>query len=1078
MKIRQPDALYGEFCPVCKGDFGSFEIDKGLCQYRKHPLLPSRLEEELKNLDNLFTKLLGSSMRNLQRLWALRVLNHISFPITAPTGTGKTVFGLIISLYLAEYKKKKSYLIFPTSILVKENHERLINFLKKAGFKLKIIAYHGDINEKEKEILKQKITDFEYDILITTNQFISKNFNLLRGKRFDYIFVDDVDALLKASKNVEKVLLLLGVKPSEIKNKQALPGVKRGTLMVSTATAKPGKSAELFFNILGFRVGIFQNLVRNIEDKYVKQKSKNLLLEILRILQDGGLIFASREEELYKLHDFLKEHGIKVGLAISKKKKDLEDFASGKINILLGVATSYGVMVRGLDYPERIKFAIFYGIPSVRIPLHVESPGEKLTHFLKTLLGNKFDENKTLRENLAGISKESLMERGIFVEDEYLVFPDITTYIQASGRTSRMYQGGITKGLSIVMDTPEKIDIFIKRATLKNILFAELNLTELKSLKKLLDEDRRKLRTKTKEEEIINPYLFIVESPNKVRQIASFFGKPNIIATEHGWIYEVTTGNHVLIIAPSFGHVSDLSVKRGLHGIETEKNNFKFIFTPIRKCKNCSYTFTDNYKVVKNEMVCPRCESRDIVDSFHHINFLRTLSYHTGNVIIATDPDREGEKIAWDLRNLLYPYAKSIKRSEFHEVTREAILEALTNLKEFDLERVKAQFVRRAEDRWLGFELSSFLQAYFKDKNLSAGRAQSPVLGWIIERTLESLKKKKFLHLKKYGVELPVEKEITGHKVKVNITLLEKEETTIQPPIPYSTDTLLEDANRILGMDTKETMASLQRLFEAGLITYHRTDSTAISNKGIEIARRLLEEEFSFRKYTGRGAHEGIRITKPIKTQDIKANFEEFTFSRFITEKDLDVYNLIERRFLAAFAPAATLIRATYRIEVIDISTIEDERYVKILNPGFLKYYPYRISIKDKLPEGEYETEVEIRERPLAYPYTEAEIVRLMKNKGIGRPSTYSTIISRLLERQYVKKAGSRLLSTERGETVHSLLSEYFGEYISEEVTYKLEEMLDKIEDKEMDFGDALKKLYHEIVEVMTRKERILRESL
>ena len=162
----------------------------------------------IKKLDNLFIKLLGSSMRNLQRLWALRVLNYISFPITAPTGTGKTVFGLIISLYLAEYKKKKSYLIFPTSILVKENHERLINFLKKAGFKLKIIAYHGDINEKEKEILKQKITDFEYNILITTNQFISKNFNLLRGKRFDYIFVDDVDALLKASKNVEKVLSL------------------------------------------------------------------------------------------------------------------------------------------------------------------------------------------------------------------------------------------------------------------------------------------------------------------------------------------------------------------------------------------------------------------------------------------------------------------------------------------------------------------------------------------------------------------------------------------------------------------------------------------------------------------------------------------------------------------------------------------------------------------------------------------------------------------------------------------------------------------------------------------------------
>jgi len=1076
MKIQQPDALYGEFCPICKGNYGLPEMEKGICRYQRRPLLPVHLEKELENIDSLFRKLLGSSMRNLQRLWALRVLNHISFPVTAPTGTGKTVFGLIMSLYLSRYKKK-SYLIFPTSVLVKENHERLVNFSKKAGLKPRIIAYHGDINEKEKETLRQQIADREYDILITTNQFIARNFKLLKGKKFDYIFVDDVDALLKASKNVEKVLLLLGVKPMEIKNKQALPGVKRGTLMVSTATAKPGKSAELFFNLLGFKVGVFQNFVRNIEDRFVKEKSKELLLKIVKILKDGGLIFASREKELQELFTFLKENNINVGLATSKKKKDLEDFASGKINILLGVATSYGVMVRGLDYPERIKFAIFYGIPSVRVPLHVESPGEKLTHFLRTLLGNKFDENKTLRENLAGIPKESLMERGIFVEDEYLIFPDITTYIQASGRTSRMYQGGITKGLSIVMDAEEKINVFAKRAAFKNILFTELDLSELNELKKILEEDREKLKTIIKEEEIINPYLFIVESPNKVRQIASFFGKPNIIATEQGWIYEVTTGNHVLIIAPSFGHVSDLSVKRGLHGIETRKKNFRFIFTPIRKCKNCGYTFTDNYKIVNNEILCPRCESRDIVNSFDHINFLRTLSYHAGNVIIATDPDREGEKIAWDLRNLLSPYAKSIRRSEFHEVTRGAILEALQDLKEFDIDRVKAQFVRRAEDRWLGFELSSFLQAYFNDKNLSAGRAQSPVLGWIIERTHESLKKKKFLHLKKYGIELPVEKEITGHRIKVNITLLKKEETTIQPPLPYSTDTLLEDANRILGMDTKDIMASLQRLFEAGLITYHRTDSTAISDKGIEIARKLLGREFSFRKYTGRGAHEGIRITKPIKTQDIKANFEEFTFSRFITEKDLDVYNLIERRFLAAFAPAATLIKASYRIEVMDTSTVEDERYVKILNPGFLKYYPYRVSIKDELPEGEHEIEAEIHERPAAYPYREAEIVRLMKDKGIGRPSTYSTIISRLLERYYVKRAGSRLISTERGETIHSLLSKYFGEYISEEVTYKLEQTLDKIEEGEMNFIEALEYLHDEIEDVMKRKERILRES-
>ncbi len=231
-----------------------------------------------------------------------------------------------------------------------------------------------------------------------------------------------------------------------------------------------------------------------------------------------------------------------------------------------------------------------------------------------------------------------------------------------------------------------------------------------------IDADRERVKEFMKgklvlkeNEDILKPVLIIIESPNKARTIANFFGKPIRRKIFNHDILETSLDDKYLMITASLGHILDLNEQEGYYGVYVDRE-----IKPV-------------YELI---------EGKEEI-----INSIRSASLESFEVYVATDPDTEGEKIGWDLKLLLEPYVKNIKRMEFHEVTKKAIVNAIRNPRDFDEDLVKAQIVRRVADRWVGFEYSQLLQKAFGKSNLSAGRVQTPVLGWIIER--EELTKQK-----------------------------------------------------------------------------------------------------------------------------------------------------------------------------------------------------------------------------------------------------------------------------------------------------------------------------------------------
>jgi len=644
-------------------------------------------------------------------------------------------------------------------------------------------------------------------------------------------------------------------------------------LIVNSATGKPrGVYPKLFRVFLNFEAGAKPEAIRNIVDTYIACESKDEIVvkvvELARKLRDGILVFVPIDKGIEfaeEIAEKLKSEGFRAEAFHAKKQVELIDrFARGEIDILVGVASYYGVLVRGIDLPERVKYVIFAGVPRHKFSTRMEtiSPtdivrmlavirevleGEekekieiiigRVSRRLRTmsqgalaLLREKFmdylqkpqserekmeEETPILRDLYMGfeILKHYLAQPDILVKLEklgdiglvkengelYILIPDVATYIQASGRCSRLYPGGITKGLSVILvDDIRLLNGLVKRM---RWLFEGFNLRnlyelDLDSLIKEIEAEREKVRKILSGEiqpeqqlELVKTVLLIVESPNKARTIANFFGKPSIrIVNDVLRVYEVTMGNYIIDIVASGGHIYELIVdesppekgsKEVLYGIIIDKSSretkFIPIYTDIKKCPN-GHQFT-------NEDKCPKCDA-DISTSdrkLYIVEALRKLASEVDIVLIGTDPDAEGEKIAWDLRVLLEPYAEKIQRIEFHEVTRRAIINAILNPRDFNERLVEAQIVRRVEDRWLGFSLSHIVQRYAwstycfrylyqrnqdvtKDpliccrpnRNLSAGRVQTPVLGFIIEE----YNKTKDPAYSKYIVNIHVEGDV------------------------------------------------------------------------------------------------------------------------------------------------------------------------------------------------------------------------------------------------------------------------------------------------------------------------------
>lgn len=913
----------------------------------------------------------------------------------------------------------------------------------------------------------------------------------------------------------------------------------------ATQTARRTKTVRMLSTLYGFTVGGKTEVGRNIIDFYVKPHNKTIeevIAEIVRELGGGGLIYVPMDkgaEYVKKLANFLKGKGLRVEAYLGSRKKVFIKFVEGRLRALVGIASYRSPLTRGIDLPARIRYAVFAGVPKFKLRISVEDfqPSrwlillneireavyEKYSEEFDRVLGGLIRIRTAGRETLELVrealkSGEELSDYQEFVrrvaeeslrfmnkvlrdpdvverlkksetitfggrEGEYFfIIPDAVAYIQASGRTSRLYVGGLTKGLSVLVIDEEKAYNALLRDLkwlLETVGFVEYDEKLVTQVLKEVNRDRKRVKDalegklKIEERELMKTTLFVVESPNKARTIARLFGRPTRRTINGLQTYEVLTENRLMIITATGGHILDLVTDAGRFGVFVRGSYFKPIYKPIRRCVKCGRD------VPEDETTCPSCGGKVFVESRPVIEALRKIASQVDEILVGTDPDAEGEKIAWDVTLLLKPLNNNIYRIKFHEVTRRGLTEALSNLTSVSESMVHAQIVRRIEDRWIGFSLSPILWRKFNLNFLSAGRVQTPVLGWIVDRTNKHKTKAELVTLRLEGVNAPLffkaPKGFADSVREAGKVILTDVRTSLQevyPPPPYTTDTMLSEATKVLKVSASKVMESAQRLFEAGLITYHRTDSTTVSSLGISIARDYIQRVFGEgffqgRKWEKEGAHECIRPTRPLDSKQIKTLKAAgvISFAVPLRPDDYRLYDLIFRRFIASQMSPSKVEKTSFKLVFNDF--VKEFSFVtKIVEEGFSKLNKYFnvVNLGD-LRDGEYVVlEVSSRAVP-EYPlYTYSDLVELMKNRGIGRPSTYAKILDILRRRGYVIEVGKgKLIATSRGKEVFSFLNEKFSNLINEERTRKLQEKIDLIEAGNEKAENVLKEFYDEI---------------
>lgn len=1208
------EAIYERLCPNCGGPIRASRLEKGL-PCTRCLVLDSNEEKKLASLDyynrllkvynkltnnqrimgyitlvdmegellsfsRFFKRITGFQLWSAQKTWARRLLFNESFAIVAPTGVGKTTLLIVYSIYMA-LKGKKIYFIAPTNILVEQIHGMFEKYIEKTGKSLRVLAYVPKISRNKKKRLEfiENLKKMEYDILVTTSSFLSRNYNLLNNHLFDLIIVDDVDAILRTSKNIERILCLLGFNEDIIRNAEKLVFLKInlmktkasgneelasqiaeeiseteeriyqykvnasvGQLILSSATGRArGLKVKIFKELLGFEVGGISEYMRNIID--IHEKMKDPLKDVLKVyekLGPGGLVFVSKEygkEIVKKLVRELKERGIRAEKALTGSSF-LEKLHKGEIDLLIGTASYYGVMVRGIDEPLRVKYAIFIGIPKHIIPLEnslnnpwrilqfltilrsigcdiinqkeIEIMLQKLSSMkpsqqlvlrialmknepLQGKLGEILNTLRKYRKIILDNIKEILKKQGKIISEYFIVkyydekirviIPDIMTYIQASGRTSRLYKGSMTFGASILFyNDLELLKLFEQRM---KKYFQSFKLHKLEDIDfNELREKIRRTRAENNNDNVtpVKTALLIVESPTKAKTIAKLFGKPARRRIGRLTVYEVPgkilTPNggqmYLFQITASYGHLTDLTIDdKGYHGVLIEENSYIPVFNTIKRCLSCGYQFTSN------ENRCPRCGSTAIIDSIGVIKALQKLALEVGEIYVATDPDVEGEKIAWDIFNMLKPYNNNIYRLEIYEITRRGIERAFSNPKDINRNLVKSQLVRRITDRWIGFSLSKHLWRIFDKNWLGAGRVQTPVLGWIIDRYNEWHRRKG------YKIIVILDNDIRASlfvkdryqakdvemTVKKGLKVIDKHDTekTITPPPPYTTDELLKEANRYFGYSADKVMKIAQELFESGLITYHRTDSIRVSNTGISIAKQYIvnmlnkEDYFVPRAWSNEGAHEAIRPTRPLDTSMLIKNIlsGDLRIPVQLTKHHLRIYDLIFRRFIAS-QMRQVRIKETTLILAVDNIRLEIKMPTKILYEGFNIIKPIRINEKiENIRVGDtisVKNSFIIRSSEITL-YTHGDIIGLMKTRKIGRPSTYAKILSSIRRHGYIieSKRKKYLIPTSTGIRVYNYLTTNFPELVSESTTRILEEQMELVERGEIDYLEVLK---------------------
>ncbi len=917
-----------------------------------------------------------------------------------------------------------------------------------------------------------------------------------------------------------------------------------GQLLIASATGRArGSRVKVLREILGFEVGSIMDYLRNIIEVVYPLKDVNLP-ELIKGLEGGTLLFVSKERglaEARRIADELKLHGLKAITATSRKS--LDRLRKGDVDVLVGVSTYYGILTRGIDEPLRIYNTVFIGIPKFNFPfeslltnprglfqalIQVSRKGYQLSDEDRELMTriSRLSPGKLriLQASLRGYGEvdgylKEIEERirrtipkvmlfvskyvrthGKFVTDSYIVkyrsgklvasIPDVMTYIQASGRSSRLLKGSMTLGLSLILyEDEEMLRIFSNKLSHYVATFEPKPLNEV-DMEKIKKEQRRSRENVEEGKDVrkIKSVLIVVESPTKAKTIARMFGRPGRRYLGEYIAYETVIPLkkevYVATIAPTLGHLIDLTVNEAFHGISKGYRGLKPIYTTIKRCAKCGYQFTDDVDR------CPRCGSSRIRDSKKVIEALRKLAQEVDEVFIATDPDDEGEKIAYDVYLLLRPYVTSFRRIEFHEVTHQGFLKALLHPRAIDEKRVNAQIVRRVDDRLIGFELSNVLKSKLGKYWLGGGRVQTPVLEWIVERYRRYLESKGYLIIANLPNELRVsyftrdrnlaEEIITFLKSNnyVTLKLVNKTINKIQPKPPYTTDSLLYDGMRVLKLPPGRIMRIAQDLFELGFITYHRTDSTHVSPTGMNIAKEFLEKEglsdrMYLRSWGGEGTHECIRPTQPVPDLN---NIDEFTFNVFnnLTWYHRKLYEMIFSRFIASQMIPAEVVTATFETFLGPVR-VEISVPVEILKEGFLRYsrlkvYPALKEMKEvrmRLEESKVINASEVR------LFTASDIVKLMKDKKIGRPSTYAKAVENNLRHGYaiVSKKRLYLIPTKLGMEVADLIKEYYPDIASVEATRELEHLLDHVRSGNLSRSTALILLLSDVVRIRARSK-------
>ena len=559
-----------------------------------------------------------------------------------------------------------------------------------------------------------------------------------------------------------------------------------------------------------------------------------------------------------------------------------------------------------------------------------------------------------------------------------------------------------------------------------------------------------------------NKKLVIVESPAKSKTIRKILG------------------NDYLIEA-SYGHIRDFPPK--VMGFD-EKNNFEPVFQVIP-------------------------EKKDVVKK------LNDIAKKVGKVYLASDPDREGEAIAWHVSQVLDVDDSKVFRIAFNEITPKAVKEAVENCRNIDMDRVHAQQTRQILDRLVGYSISPVLWEKLKNNRLSAGRVQSVALKMICERekeieafvpqeywTISSLfeaKKVQFeaLLTKFQGKKIEIKNEeeasnilnkLKAKDVEYIVSQVQERETSRKPQAPFITSTLQREASNKLGYGVAKTMQIAQKLYEGleidgepvGLITYMRTDSTRISDDAKDAAKEYILNNlgekyypktpniYSKSKKNTQDAHEAIRPAYIEKTPE--------SLKHLLSNEQYRLYKLIWDRFMASQMENAKVANLSIEISALDYTFRTSSS--KILFDGFLKIYNDslndEIDNETKLPELKKGDPVALLKLDSKQHFTqppsrfsEAALVKTLEEYGIGRPSTYAPIITKIQQKGYVEKIEKALAPTILGRTVSDQLDEHFKNIMNYQFTASLETQLDDIAEQKLVWTNVLNDFYHPFLDVV-----------